>query len=57
MPAVGRWLECMNSDAKVYGGSGMGNYGEITAQAQEGQFPAVAEMTLPPLSTLMFVLE
>lgn len=58
MPAVGRWLECMNSDAKVYGGSGMGNYGEIMAQAQEGgQFPAVAEMTLPPLSTLMFVLE
>ena len=58
MPAEGRWIECLNSDAQVYGGSGMGNLGEAFAHAQEGtQFPAVIEVTLPPLSTLMFVLE
>ena len=58
MPVAGRWIECMNSDASVYGGSGMGNAGEAFAHAQEGaQFAAVAELTLPPLSTLMFVLE
>ncbi|AXF84990.1 1,4-alpha-glucan branching enzyme GlgB [Ephemeroptericola cinctiostellae] len=57
MPVAGRWIECMNSDAQVYGGSGMGNLGEAFAHAQEGaQFPAVVELTLPPLSTLMFVL-
>ena len=58
MPAAGRWIECLNSDAHVYGGTGMGNMGEVMAHVQEGaSFPAVAEMTLPPLSTLMFVLE
>jgi len=39
----------------VYGGSGVGNYGSITADAipAHGQ-PASAEITLPPLATLYF---
>lgn len=57
MPAAGKWLERLNSDAHVYGGSGMGNMGEVFAQAHEGHhFPAFADLTLPPLATLMFEL-
>ena len=47
-PLPGRWAEVMNTDAAVYGGSGMGNGGTITA-ADDGY----ARVTLPPLSTLM----
>jgi 1,4-alpha-glucan branching enzyme len=32
VPVGGRWVEVMNSDAAVYGGSGVGNYGAVDAQ-------------------------
>ena len=44
----GTWREIINSDAGVYGGSGIGNGGRITA-GPDGH----ASVTLPPLSTLM----
>jgi 1,4-alpha-glucan branching enzyme len=53
LPAAGRWREVINTDAAVYGGSGVGNLGVIEA-AQEswhGQ-PASAVLTLPPLGVL-----
>ena len=55
LPGAGRWREVFNSDAAAYGGSGMGNLGEIVA----GPIPAhgldaSAEIVLPPLSTLYF---
>jgi 1,4-alpha-glucan branching enzyme len=55
LPEPGRWAEIFNSDAAVYGGSGMGNLGGVTASAApaHGQ-PASAEIVLPPLSTIFF---
>ena len=52
MPAAGIWLEVFNSDATIYGGSGKGNLGEVKTQEEDGK--AVAQLTLPPLATVMF---
>ncbi len=48
LPHDGQWCEVLNSDAEVYGGSGKGNLGEITAK------DGAAHVVLPPLATLMF---
>ena len=55
LPRSGSWREILNTDAKVYGGSGMGNLGAVMAQDRpsHGQ-PACAKLTLPPLATLYF---
>jgi len=47
VPRDGRWREIINSDAHSYGGSGVGNFGTVTAS--EGQLV----LTLPPLATIM----
>ena len=58
LPRAGRWREVINTDAAAYGGSGKGNLGAITAHNNPSHGkPASAEITLPPLATLMFVLE
>jgi 1,4-alpha-glucan branching enzyme len=53
LPHPGRWREVLNTDAAVYGGSGMGNLGSIEALAEpwHGR-PASAVITLPPLGVL-----
>jgi 1,4-alpha-glucan branching enzyme len=58
LPRAGIWREILNTDATVYGGSGVGNFGSITARdvPAHGQ-PASAQVTLPPLATLYFVPE
>lgn len=55
-PRPGHWREVLNSDAVLYGGSGVGNMGTIMALAEpfSGK-PARATITLPPLGTLYFV--
>jgi 1,4-alpha-glucan branching enzyme len=40
----------LNTDAEDYGGSGMGNMGEV--RATEDDHGVAARLTLPPLSTL-----
>ncbi len=58
LPRAGRWREILNSDAALYGGSGLGNGGAIEARPQAvGAFPARAEILLPPLATLFFEFE
>ncbi len=54
-PRVGTYVEVLNTDAGLYGGSGMGNMGQIQTEAQpwDGQ-EASAALTLPPLSVLWF---
>ncbi|MGE0312524.1 MAG: 1,4-alpha-glucan branching protein GlgB [Lautropia sp.] len=54
VPRAGRWVELLNSDAGRYGGSGMGNFGEVEArdEPQHGRAASV-RLTLPPLATLM----
>ena len=52
----GVWREALNSDASVYGGSGIGNLGRAVSASDpaHGQQQSII-VTLPPLSTLMFV--
>ena len=33
LPAAGRWREILNTDAAVYGGSGLGNMGGVDARS------------------------
>ena len=56
LPRGGRWLEVLNTDAKEWGGSGLGNLGEVWAQdfGWHGQAHS-AEMVLPPLAVLWLV--
>lgn len=56
LPASGGWIELLNTDAEVYGGSGVGNWGHITAspEGHHGQV-ASARLSLPPLGTLWLV--
>ena len=53
LPFAGEWTEVINTDAEVYGGSGVGNLGTVTAHANphDGQ-PASATLRVPPLGTL-----
>ncbi len=55
LPRPGKWLEVMNTDAAIYGGSNMGNLGGVTCQEVEahGQSQS-AELTLPALSIIVF---
>jgi len=53
LPAAGRWREVINTDAIVYGGSGVGNLGGIEAVAEPWHgLPASAVIAVPPLGVL-----
>jgi 1,4-alpha-glucan branching enzyme len=54
LPAAGRWREIINTDAGVYGGSGVGNSGMVETHGGEGQ--ASATLVVPPLATVMLEL-
>jgi 1,4-alpha-glucan branching enzyme len=58
LPVAGRWREILNTDAAIYGGSGMGNLGMVATEevASHGR-PYSARITLPPLATVWFRLE
>ena len=54
VPQAGRWRERLNSDAGLYGGSGMGNGGhaDTTPVAGHGEAQSLS-LTLPPLGLLV----
>ena len=53
LPRAGRWQEVLNTDAVIYGGSGVGNLGSIEAVPEPWHgTPASATITLPPLGVL-----
>ena len=52
LPSGGRWREILNSEARDYGGSGVGNMGMVHAD-EEGW----ANITIPPFATLMLELD
>jgi 1,4-alpha-glucan branching enzyme len=55
LPYRGSWKEILNTDAPIYGGSGIGNLGSVTAFGHPSHgFPASAEITVPPLATVYF---
>jgi 1,4-alpha-glucan branching enzyme len=58
VPRGGYWREVLNSDAKEYGGSGLGNFDGVAADflSQHGR-PYSLSLTLPPLSALFLVSE
>ncbi len=55
VPQAGEWRECLNSDATLYGGSGVGNQGGVHSVpvASHGRFHSL-NLRLPPLGLLMF---
>jgi 1,4-alpha-glucan branching enzyme len=53
LPRPGKWLEVLNSDAEIYGGSNVGNLGGVTAESHKCHNQGwSAEFTLPPLSVM-----
>ena len=58
LPEGGSWLEVLNSDAPVYGGSGIGNLGRVHAEAlpQHGRDHSV-RLSVPPLGAVVLVPE
>jgi 1,4-alpha-glucan branching enzyme len=56
LPRAGRWRELVNTDSELYGGSGVGNMGGVTAQAKPWHDQLYsAEVTLPPLGVVWLV--
>jgi 1,4-alpha-glucan branching enzyme len=54
LPIAGCWTERLNSDSEIYGGTGKGNGGAVTAKPEHSHGrPASAAVTLPPMSTLI----
>lgn len=53
LPMSGSWRELLNTDSVTYGGSGVGNLGQVTAVDGERQgLPAVATVAVPPLGAI-----
>lgn len=55
VPHGGQWQEILNSDATLYGGSGQGNFGGVSAApvARYGR-PYMLTITVPPLGMVIF---
>ena len=55
LPAGGAWDEALNTDAHVYGGSGVGNLGQIHAEGHHHKGREFsARIQVPPLSAMYF---
>ncbi|MCB0167762.1 MAG: 1,4-alpha-glucan branching protein GlgB, partial [Anaerolineae bacterium] len=58
VPQAGYYRELLNSDAEIYWGSNMGNYGGLSTEAVACHgYDYSLLITLPPLATVMFKLE
>jgi 1,4-alpha-glucan branching enzyme len=49
LPKTGKWNEILNTDAHEYGGSGVGNFGQITTDSN-----GLAHISVPPLGAVWF---
>jgi len=53
VPIAGTWIELLNRDATAYGGSGLGNLGEVEARPEPAHgLPFSLDLTLPPLAAI-----
>jgi 1,4-alpha-glucan branching enzyme len=58
LPEPGRWIEILNTDATSYGGSGVGNLGEVTATSHSWHGrPSSAQVALPANGAIWIKLE
>jgi 1,4-alpha-glucan branching enzyme len=58
LPAAGRWVERLNTEAEDYGGSGLGNLGAVEAAGEPSHgMPASTTLRVPPLGVLWLVPE
>ena len=58
VPHGGYWREMLNSDAREYGGSGMGNMGGVKADSEPSHGrPYSLSLTLPPLGAIFLKAE
>jgi 1,4-alpha-glucan branching enzyme len=49
-----RWVELMNTDAAAYGGSGAGNLGAVTSDAERWHgHECLIAVTVPPLGAVL----
>ncbi|MDH5491154.1 MAG: alpha amylase C-terminal domain-containing protein, partial [Myxococcales bacterium] len=56
VPLAGPWDELLNTDASVYGGSGLGNRGSLEALAEPADgLPCSLRLVLPPLGAVFLV--
>ena len=53
LPRGGAWREILNTDAEIYGGSGVGNMGRVSTDGPDN----VATLRVPPLGALFLVPE
>ncbi len=54
VPRAGRYLEVINTDSAIYGGSNVGNGGAIAAEDVPAHgYPCSLSLTLPPLACLI----
>ena len=53
LPFAGDWEEVLNTDAEIYGGSGVGNFGRVEAEETpwHGR-PASARLRIPPMGAV-----
>ncbi len=54
VPFAGKWREVLNSDSAHYGGTNVGNIGEVLAKG--GPSPELS-LTIPPLAAIFLVPE
>jgi 1,4-alpha-glucan branching enzyme len=58
VPRPGRYVERVNTDAGIYGGSGVGNSGAVEAEPYPMHgHPQSLRLQLPPLGVLIFTAE
>jgi len=56
VPFAGHWREVLNSDAEIYGGSGVGNCGGLSTETKPAHgYDQSLLLTVPPLSVVVFV--
>ncbi|MEO8299588.1 MAG: 1,4-alpha-glucan branching protein GlgB [Burkholderiales bacterium] len=57
LPHAGTWREAINTDAAIYGGSGVHNDALVSEPQPWQDYEHSVALTLPPLATLMLVME
>ena len=58
LPTAGGWREALNTDAEIYGGSGVGNLGRVEAEPVPHHAQAASvRLRVPPLGALFLVPE